>query len=269
MTVRPATGFGVFTLALVFCAAPAFSREIASFDRNLNVTGAVDLEVETNSGGITVRQGSTNTVRIRGIISISDRWDSPAADQHGRDIAANPPIRQNGNSIHIEKLFDFADRDISISYEIETPQATRLRASTGSGAQIIESLQGPVTASTGSGGIHITNIGDEVRANTGSGGIELDSIKGRVNAITGSGGIRASELHAELTARTGSGGVTIQLPASGGFDLRARTGSGRVSVGPPITMENFSGDRHDVRGRIRGGGPLIDVATGSGGVSVD
>ncbi len=269
MTIRPGIGFGLFILASVFCAAPAFPREIGSFDRTLNVTGAVDLEVETNSGAITVRQGSANTVRIRGIISVSDRWNSSAADQRGRGIAANPPIRQNGNSIRIEKLFDFADRDISISYEIETPRATRLRASTGSGAQIIESLRGPVTASTGSGSIRIANIGDEVRASTGSGGIELDGINGRVNAMTGSGGIRASGLGAELTARTGSGGVNIQLPASGGFDLRARAGSGRVSVGPPITMENFSAGRHDVRGRIRGGGPLIDVATGSGGVSVD
>jgi hypothetical protein len=34
-------------------------------------------------------------------------------------------------------------------------------------------------------------------------------------------------------------------------------------------MENFSGDRHDVRGKIRGGGPLLELSTGSGGVRVD
>jgi hypothetical protein len=34
-------------------------------------------------------------------------------------------------------------------------------------------------------------------------------------------------------------------------------------------MDNFSNDRHDVRGKIRGGGPLIEVSTGSGGVQVD
>jgi DUF4097 and DUF4098 domain-containing protein YvlB len=109
----------------------------------------------------------------------------------------------------------------------------------------------------------------EVRASTGSGSIELNRVKGRVEANTGSGSIHASETAAEVTARTGSGGVNIQLPATGGFDLHARTGSGRVTVNPPITMENFSGGRHDVRGKIRGGGPLIEVATGSGGVHVD
>jgi Putative adhesin len=256
-------------LPLFLCAAPAFPREIGSFDRALTVTGSVDLEVETNSGHITVRRGSSNAVRVRGIISVSDNADASGAEQRAREIEANPPIHQNGSSIRIEKLLDIADRHISISYEIEAPQATRLRARTGSGGQMVQGVQGPVNASTGSGSIRISDIGDEVRADTGSGGIELESIKGRVDATTGSGSIRANNLTAQVTAHTGSGGVQIQLPTNGGFDLRARTGSGRVSVDPPITMENFSADRHDVRGKIRGGGPLIDVATGSGGVHVD
>jgi Putative adhesin len=269
MTGNRSFAFGVLILTLVLCAAPAFPREIGSFDRTLNVTGSADLDVETNSGRITVRPGTSNTVRIRGIISVSDSGDTSGAEQRAREIEANPPIHQTGNAIRVERLSDTADRHISIAYEIETPAATSLRARTGSGGQTVEGIQGPVAVTTGSGGIRISDIGDEVRADTGSGGIELDGIKGRVDANTGSGGIRASNLMAEVRARTGSGGVTIQLPANGGFDLRARTGSGRVSVNPPITMENFSADRHDVRGRIRGGGPLIDVSTGSGGVSVD
>jgi hypothetical protein len=261
--------FGILVLALVLCTTPAFPKEIGSFERTLNVGGSVELEVETNSGNITVRPGSSNTVQIRGIISASDRWDSSSADQRAREIERNPPIHQTGNSIRIERLFDSDDRHIGISYEVVTPPATRLRASTGSGAETIERLQGPVNANTGSGSVRISDIGDEVRANTGSGEIDLDGIKGRVEANTGSGGIRASNFTKEVTAHTGSGGVQIQLPGNSGFDLHARTGSGRVTVDPPITMENFSGDGHDVRGRIRGGGPLIDVQTGSGGVHVD
>jgi hypothetical protein len=261
--------FGILILALVMCAAPAYPREIGSFERTLNVGGSVDLEVETNSGSITVRPGNSSTVQIRAIISASDSSDSYSAEQRARDIEANPPIHQTGNSIRIDRLFDSSDRHIGISYEIETPPATRLRASTGSGTETIERIQGPVNANTGSGSVRVSDIGDEVRANTGSGRIELDNINGRVDASTGSGGIRASNVMKEVTARTGSGGVQIQLGGSGGFDLHARTGSGRVMVDPPITMENFSGDRNDVRGRIRGGGPLIDVQTGSGGVHVD
>jgi hypothetical protein len=268
MINRRSFELAILLIGLFFYAAPAFPRDIGSFDRTLTVSGPVDLDVATGSGHITVRPGSTNNVHVHAVISASD-WDFAEAEQRAREIEANPPIRQSGNSIRIEHLSNFADRGISISYEIEAPPQTTLRARTGSGGETIEGIQGPVTASTGSGGIRVSDIGSEVRADTGSGGIELNNIKGRVAANTGSGGIRGNNLMAEVTARTGSGGVQLQLPSGGGFDLHARTGSGQVSVGVPITMDSFFASRHDVHGRIRGGGPLIDLATGSGGVHVE
>jgi hypothetical protein len=268
MTFRRSFELAILVLGLSFYAVPAFPRDIGSFDRTLTVPGPVDLDVATSSGHITVRPGSSNNVHVHATISASD-WDFSGAEQRAREIEANPPISQTGNSIRIERLTDFANRQISISYEIETPAQTTLRARTGSGGETIEGIQGPVTASTGSGGVRVSDVAAEVHADTGSGSIELTNIKGRVVANTGSGSIRADNLMADVTAHTGSGGVQLQLPSAGGFDLHARTGSGQVMVGPPITMDNFSTNRHDVRGRIRGGGPLIDVSTGSGGVRVD
>jgi hypothetical protein len=259
---------GFALLPLILCAAPALAREIGTFDRTLTVTGNADLDVQTGSGHITVRSGAGNSVHVRGILNVSDFAD-PATEQRAREIEANPPIQQTGNAIRIETVDESAGHGISISYEIETPPASKLRARTGSGRETIEGISGPVEANTGSGGIRITDVSDEVRARTGVGSIELDRIKGRVEANTGSGSIRASETAGQVTARTGSGGVNIQLPASGGFDLHARTGSGQVTINPPITMEYFTGGRRDVRGKIRGGGPLLELQTGSGGVRVE
>jgi DUF4097 and DUF4098 domain-containing protein YvlB len=268
MSFRRSFELAILVVGMSLYAVPAFPRDIGSFDRTLTVSGPVDLDVATGSGHITVRPGSANNVHVHATISASD-WDFSGAEQRAREIEANPPISQTGNSIRIERLSDFADRQISISYDIETPAQTTLRARTGSGGETIEGIQGPVTASTGSGGVRVSDVAAEVHADTGSGGIELTNIKGRVVANTGSGGIRADNLMAEVTAHTGSGGVELRLPSGGGFDLHARTGSGPVTVGAPITMDNFSGNRHDIRGRIRGGGPLIDVSTGSGGVRVE
>ena len=254
--------------ALVLAATPAFPREIGTFDKTLTVTGTVDLHISTRSGHITVRPGSANTVQIHGIVSVSDSADA-ATDQRARQVQANPPVSQSGNSIRVDPLEDAADRQISISYEVLAPMTTQLRASSGSGPQTVEGIQGPVNVTTGSGSLHVSNVAQEVHATTGSGSIQLDDILGRVEATTGSGGIQARNLAQEVKARTGSGGVSIHLPASGGFELHARTGSGPVSVTPAIAMDNFSNDRHDVRGKIRGGGPLIEVSTGSGGVQVD
>jgi hypothetical protein len=234
-----ARSFIVFT-------APVFARDIGSFDRILNVNGPLDLEVATNSGRIVVRPGNAGTIQIHAVISASDDVSSPDV----RDIEVNPPIQQTGNSIRIRPLDNDRFRRIAIAYDLLVPAQTKLRAA------------------TGSGGIRVSGVDDEVHAQTGSGGIELDTLKGRVEARTGSGGIRGNGLSGPITARAGSGGITLGLASTGGFDLRARTGSGRISVDPPITMQGVFSGRHEVEGKIRGGGPLVDVATGSGGVRI-
>jgi DUF4097 and DUF4098 domain-containing protein YvlB len=261
----------IFPLALIVAAmtAPVMAREIGSFDRTLRVNGPVDLDVTTNSGRISVRRGDTNSVRIHGVISVSDFDYTGDAGRRARQIESNPPVNQSGNSIRIDRVDAFPDRYLGIAYELIVPERTRLHSRTGSGGQSVTGIAGPVEVMTGSGEIQIADIADEVSARTGSGRIELDSVKGRVEAQTGSGGIRGSNLSGPVTARTGSGGVTLHLPPNGGFDLHAQTGSGRVYVAPPITMQSTAFGRHEVRGQIRGGGPMINVSTGSGGVDID
>ena len=54
-------------------------------------------------------------------------------------IEQNPPMRQEGNSIHIDYV---EAHNISVDYEITVPADTALRTHTGSGDQIIEGTQG-------------------------------------------------------------------------------------------------------------------------------
>jgi len=264
-----ATAFPSILCASILLAGPALARDLGSFDRTITVTGPVDLDVGTNSGRIEVRTGDSNAVRIHAVISVSNYNDSSETDRRAQEIQSNPPISQSGNSIRIDRLDDFAARHLAISYEVTAPARTRLHSRTGSGGQSVEDIQGPVTATTGSGGIRIHNVAEEVSARTGSGEIDLESIRGRVEATTGSGGIRGMNLSGPVTGRAGSGGITLRLPSTSGFELRAQTGSGRVYVDPPITMQSASFGGHQVRGQIRGGGPLIDLSTGSGGIRIE
>jgi DUF4097 and DUF4098 domain-containing protein YvlB len=250
---------------LVAISAPVFAAEIGSFDRTSNVNGPVDLDVQTNSGRITVGPGDTNTVRIHAVISV---WDRASADatRRAREIEAHPPISQSGNSIRIDRI---DDRDISIAYDLIVPPKTRLESKTGSGDQSVEGIQGPVMAATGSGSIQVARIADAVTLQTGAGGIEFDSVKGRIEASTGTGSVRGMNLAGPITVHAGSGAITLQLAGTAGFDVHAQTGSGQIYVNPPITMQSASFGRHDLRGQIRGGGPLIEVATGTGSVRID
>jgi hypothetical protein len=275
-------------LAVTILLFPLLAQQReGSFDRTLNVNGPVDLDVETHAGRITVRSGDAATVRIHGVIRANDRA-SGDIEQQIRQIESKPPVEQTGNTIRITRLADESvRRHLSISYEITTPAASKLRSRTGSGGVTVEGIKGPVDAASGSGSVAITHIGDEVRAHTGSGRIDLDGIRGKVDAQTGSGSIHAREvtgpsvlrtgsgsLHLDQTAagpvkaHTGSGSVEVHLPGTAGFELHARTGSGGVHVDQPITVSgNVNG--HNLRGLVRGGGPLVEVSTGSGPVRID
>ena len=214
--------------------APALARDTVaegSFDRTLKVSGAVDLTVETGSGGITVRTGDGSSVHVIGKIRVNSDWhidDKNAQDKVHR-LESNPPIDQNGNTITIGDIHDEdLKRNISISYELVVPADTRLRSSTGSGSQELDGVKGPVEATTGSGSLRISHIGAELRASTGSGTITLDTIQGAVRANTGSGSIRADNVGGGITAQTGSGNIEYSQTAAGDVDVQ--TGSGRIEL---------------------------------------
>jgi hypothetical protein len=249
MRLTPRSSLPLLLLALL-TALPAAARVTGSFERTLQVSGPVELRVETGAGSITVRTGGASTVRVVAQIraGTTSAWFTGGGnlEERVRRIEQNPPVEQSGNTIRIGRMVDpELTRNISISYDITVPAETRLESSTGSGSQSIAGVRGPVRASTGSGRLEVFNVASEVRASTGSGSIELDKIQGPVRASTGSGSIRAQRLDADLHARTGSGSIRVD-GASGQLELN--TGSGSVTA-------------EAVRGALR-------VRTGSGGIRI-
>ena len=222
---------GILTLAaMVLClGAPARAAD-GHFERTLQVSGPVELDVQTGSGTIDVHTGDSATVRVAGTIRAAGSWhDGADAEKKVRYLEANPPIEQHGNIIKIGRIEDEdLQRDISISYELVVPGETRLRSNSGSGEQNVSGLRGPVEASSGSGNLRLTNIGDMVRASTGSGHISVDGVKGTVRATTGSGEILATGVAGSLHASTGSGSITLRQTAP--VDVEVNTGSGTLQL---------------------------------------
>jgi len=243
-----------------------------SFDRILNVSGNVDLEVDTSSGRIEIRRGPDGRVAIHGTIHASSDWFGSYRDVEDaiRRIEANPPLEQNGNNIRIgPDRYRF--EHVSISYELVVPEHCSVRSHTGSGSQTIEGIDGSVDVSTGSGRITLDSVRGNVTAGTGSGSITANSLRGEFRGHTGSGHITAEgEQTGRWDLETGSGGVEIRLPQTAAFDLSAHTGSGGVTVDRPLTVQGNIG-RHSrtVHGRVNGGGYPLDVRTGSGHIHIE
>ncbi len=259
-----------------------------SFDRSLSVSGPVDLEVTTDSGGITIRPGSSSTVHVHGIIKAQNgMFGSGDVQSRIRELERNPPIEQSGNTIRIGKVRDRnLLHNISLRFEIETPADTKLRADADSGGIDVAGVHGPVNCKADSGGITVQDVGSDVHAQVDSGGIHIRNAKGFVYARADSGGIEAMDVRggidaetdsgsihlgqlsaAPIHAKADSGGIRVKLVSTAGYNIHAESDSGNVSV-PEMTAQSAH-TRHHVEGAIRGGGPSVNLSVESGGITID
>jgi DUF4097 and DUF4098 domain-containing protein YvlB len=254
-----------------------------SFDRTLSVGGATKLEVSTGSGSIHITRGSGNEIHIHGQIHVNHE----GSEEQARQIAANPPIEQSGDTIRVGHHQEQEHwRGISIDYQIEAPAGTVLAANSGSGDIVDEGvgqnaklqtgsgdiratgLQGPFSVMTGSGDITAEQTGEgDVVAQTGSGNIELKEVHGGFRGQTGSGDIKASGTpSADWNLQTGSGSIELQTN-NAPLSLDASTGSGSVTTDHEMMVQG-SLDHHHIKGKLNGGGPTVRLQTGSGDIQI-
>jgi hypothetical protein len=251
------------------------------FDRNLSISGKVDLSLSTGSGTIVLKQGSSNQVHVHGVVRVYR--DGEVA--RGQQLVANPPIEQNGNSIRIGVEHENL-RNISIDYVVEAPADAALNAATGSGDINDTGVGQGARLTTGSGTITATGLEGGFRLQTGSGDIRVDGTgQGDVKVQTGSGGIDVKGVHGSLDAQTGSGDMKIEgtpsaawklMTGSGsvdlatgnaGMNLNAATGSGEISTNHPAEMRTEE-QHHHIHLQLNGGGTDVRVVTGSGDIKV-
>ncbi|MGJ5820867.1 DUF4097 family beta strand repeat-containing protein [Paludibaculum fermentans] len=275
-----------------------------SFDRTLPVSGPVYLDVRSDPGGLIISSGSAASVRVRAIIKpLFGRLDLDLAEANIRALEKDPPIEQAGNRLRIGYPKDPSLlRGVSIRFEIETPQATEVRATTTSGGIRIDGIDGPVNTTTNSGRTEVTNVagaiqvsvhsgavtvrdaGSSVVVRSQSGGIQLTGIRGAaeilttsgrqeigdvsgtLRATTQSGSIRIDDAKAGVTARNSSGSITA-LRAGGSVHAETTSGEIRIEQRNPAPIRAVAGSGAIHVQLADGGGYLIDALSRSGKIS--
>jgi hypothetical protein len=273
---------------LAACLATVSAQEIkGQFERTLTVSGTADLDILTDSGGISVKPGAAGSVQIRAFLRGHNRGDSRDVETRIRTLEQNPPIEQTNNRVRIGYVKD-KDllRNVSMRFEILTPPDSTVRARADSGGIHVEGIRGPADCQVDSGGIEIDNIGSDVRASADSGGIRIRNVRGPVSAHADSGGVEAFGVAgsvdiatdsggvqvAQTTAapvriRADSGGARVKLAPAAGYDISAGSESGRITV-PEMTAQGTIRPNR-AEGKVRGGGPLVDVRVDSGNIHIE
>jgi hypothetical protein len=278
----------LFAAAAVLTLSAAGFAE-SQFQRTLNVSAQPDLYVTTGSGDIRIHAGNGNQIHVVGHVHAG--WiafgDVGARVQR---IVENPPIAQDGNSVHIggsnnHDLFN----NVSIDYDIYAPADAALNlhsgsgdldiadvgrflsGSTGSGHIEAHGIHGPAELQTGSGDIDLqVSAAGNVKAKSGSGSIRIHGFNGGFEARTGSGDIAADgHLTAPATLSSGSGSIRLHLGSDAHFNLEASTGSGDIHVNFPGAPQQSDNSRHHLTAPIDGGGAPLEVRTGSGDIEID
>jgi hypothetical protein len=264
------------------------------FERTLNVSSTPDLYVSNGSGTISIHAGSASQIHVSAHIRPGWSLFGGPDDARIQSIENDPPVVQQGNTVRIGLPTDSDARvrerynNLSIDYDITAPVGVALNlrsgsgdlntdgvgrflnAVTGSGNIRAEGISGPAELRSGSGDITVDerSAGD-IKAQTGSGGIHIHGLNGTLSARAGSGDIDAEgHLSGAAELASGSGNVRLRLGADAHFNLEASTGSGDIHVHYPGAPQPGDNSRHHVTAPINGGGPALQVRTGSGNIDI-
>jgi putative adhesin len=258
-----------FIAVLYLCTSLLTLSALAEeWSKTYTVGAHPSLHVDTNDAAIEITVGSGNNIAARvttenykigeGGLRITEHQDGDKVD-----LTVRIP---NQSGFHL----GWHDRRARV--EIQVPAQTALDLHSGDGNINVDGTSGGARIDTGDGAVEVHNFSGSVRARTGDGHITVDGVVNEVYLHSGDG-------HIDLAARPGSkmdrgwlihtsdGRVEVKLPGDFPAELYAHTGDGRITLDVPVTV-NGSMERSRLRGKMNGGGELLEISTGDGSIHI-
>jgi hypothetical protein len=246
-----------------------FDRLDYQFSQNGN---EVRLEIRDREKLSLWRSGNSIRVTIRATIPQNFGADLATAGGSIRlgDLRGNARLRTSGGSLTIGRI----DGTVAASTSggsIELAEGTsRSELRTSGGSIRVGQAAGHLSARTSGGSIHVSRADGQIELRTSGGQIVLGDAAGVIDARTSGGSVKAGirQLRGPSRLATSGGSIAVSLPPSIGAVLDARTSAGRVQSSIPVTVEGEM-VRSRLRGRINAGGPLLELRTSAGSISID
>ena len=224
MTTRRAWIPGV----LLVCAALAPAQASAAddtFDRTINVSGPVRLELSNGSGNVEIRGSGDGKVHIFG--KVSGGWSLfGGSEKNIQEVVANPPLEQHENVVRVGKNSSWL-KNVSIEYKIEVPRDTEIDAGVASGGMTIDNVRGPVKATSASGYVHVYRVERDTQISAASGSIDASGIGGILRVSSASGEVVLADVKGDLKVSAASGSIRVSQP---GDRVDASTASGSIHI---------------------------------------
>jgi len=254
----------IFLLCFVSLALSAFADE---WTKSYQVGGNPSLHVDTNDAAIEITRGVSNTINARVTadgVSIGNSGVRITERQEGDkvDIQVHVPSEWG---LHISM-----HRGVRV--EVQVPQSSALDLHSGDGHISVNSIGGQARIDTGDGHIDVENFTGSLHGHTGDGHMTIDGVFTDLDLRTGDGHINltvrpGSKMNGGWLIHTSDGGVQARLPQDLAAELYAHTGDGHIQLDMPVTVSG-SIERSRIRGKLNGGGPLLEITTGDGSIQI-
>ena len=218
-------------------------------DVNIWQMSAERLVVGTGAGEFTAAD-----LEVMGGIEI----DTSSGDATLREIEAESLfVHTSAGGIRVETGVLAGDLDLestSGDITVKDVRAAFYKLVTSSGSATLDGCSGPLYFRTSPGDVEIRHCSDAQ--------LDIETSSGEVNF---SGSLAAEGDH---RVKSSVGDVRIELPVKAAFDLDVQTAHGDIDIAPDFSVVMTSFDEQAIEGQVNGGGPLLQVYTRSGSVTL-
>jgi DUF4097 and DUF4098 domain-containing protein YvlB len=239
------------------------------WSKDYDLTGKPELRIDAHDARVRVETWDQNKIEAH----VTTRgWHIGVG---GVEIVEH----QQGNAVDIElrqahrNHFSIGIDDRRTELEIHMPRSAKVNVHSSDGSVSAKDLQGDLDFTTGDGRLDIENVDGSLRAHTSDGSVH---VSGRFDVLD----LRTSDGRVEVEVRPGSrlieawdvrssdGSVSLKLPGDLAADVALHTSDGSITTNIPLVVEGSFG-RHDVHGKMNGGGNRLTVHTSDGSVTLD
>jgi riboflavin synthase alpha subunit len=259
----------ILSLSLPLLAVSAFAEE---WSKSYTVGAKPSLRVDTNDATIEISRGAGSTIAARVTTNgypIGSAGVRVTEHQDGDKVELNVHI-PNQVGFHISLHNSWNNRQVRV--EVQVPAETALDVHSSDGHINVDGTTGGARIDTSDGAIEVHNFSGAVRARTSDGHITVDGVVNEVYLHSGDGQIdftarQGSRMERAWEIHTSDGRVSVKLPDDFAAELYAHTGDGHITTDFPITVSGAL-DRGRMRGKLNGGGELLEISTGDGSIHV-
>jgi DUF4097 and DUF4098 domain-containing protein YvlB len=211
-----------------------------------------------------------------------ETWNKAEADISAEKIARGHKenlekvtIEASGvaGSVMVDTIYPkFRNLRVSVNYIVKVPEGVRLELirSTNGDVELV-GRYGDIKAGSTNGDIKLLGSAAAADLSTTNGSVNAADLTGPISAHTTNGRITltVSALKGDIVARTTNGSITARLGGEINAQLKVHTTNGHIETSLPITIRDLAQSRRRLEGTIGSGGPLIDLSTTNGSVTIE